>query len=155
MLRIQFAYSGDIGSAIISYFGHGAGWSHVDAILQDGSLLGARDNSINKIPPGVQIRPPGYIKFARTRKLEFPFTPDASARFYDFLRQQVGKPYDTCAIFGFATGRNWRDADAWFCSELIAAALEACGFFPYPLASPINKIDPDDLYLAISAREQI
>ena len=155
MISIQFVYSGDIGSAIISYFGHGAGWSHVDAVLPDGQLLGARANFIKNIPAGVQIRPPGYMAFARSRKLEFPFTLDASARFYDFLKQQVGKPYDTRAIVGFAAGRNWRDADAWFCSELIAAALEACGFFPYPLASPINKIDPDDLYLAISAREQI
>lgn len=155
MIRLQFAYSGNLGSEIISYFGHGAGWSHVDAILQNGSLLGSRATFIKNIPPGVQIRPANYIEFKRARKLEFPFTPDASAKFYDFLNLQLGKAYDETAIAGFAVGRNWRAPDSWFCSELIAAGLEVCGFFPYPLASQVNKIDPDDLYLAISAREQI
>ena len=63
---------------------------------------------------------------------------------------QVGKPYDETAILAFALNRDWRETDAWFCSELAAAALEAAGVFPYKLAASENKITPEDLFLAVS-----
>src|SRR5690348_3991201 len=159
MIRLQFSYTEDIGSAVIRYFGHGAGWSHVDAMLPDGSLLGSR-NDTNIVDgktygPGVQIRPPGYKNFALIRQINLLAPPHMTADFYAFINAQIGKPYDKTAIWGFAAGRDWRTPDSWFCSELQTAALEKCGWFPWALASPENKIDPDDLYLAISAREQL
>lgn len=159
MISLQFSYTAGLASAFIKYFGHGAGWSHVDAVLPDCNLLGSRSDTSylngTEYPAGVQIRPPGYHNFANIRRIDLPFTPGATDIFYTFMESQIGKPYDKTAIWGFAAGRDWRTADSWFCSELIACGLETCGFFPFPLATPINKIDPDDLYLAISARNQI
>lgn len=155
MIQLQFAYQNTIPSRLIKFFGHGAGWSHVDAIMPDGRLLGARDDICGDIPAGVQVRPKNYKNFERTRKIYLPCPPHMATAFYDFLKLQLGKPYDERAIIAFATGSDWRDPAAWFCSELQARALEVAGWFPFPLASPVNKIDPDDLYLAISARRQI
>ena len=162
MITLQFSASPDLGSKIIGFFSHGAAWSHVDAVLPDGRLLGARYDRTgitaecpDGCAPGVQIRPADYKQFSRKRKLHLPCPQPMADRFNDFLHSQLGKPYDTRALIGFATGRDWRTPDSWFCSELVARGLELSGWFPYPLATPVDKIDPDDLYLAISARDQI
>lgn len=43
-----------------------------------------------------------------------------------FLAEQIGRPYDWRAVFGWAgAGRDWRDDYAWFCFELVAGAIEA------------------------------
>jgi hypothetical protein len=61
-----------------------------------------------------------------------------------FARTQIGKPYDWTAILALLMDRDWRDSGAWFCSELVVAALEAVGFWPRPWAFPYrpNEIDP-------------
>jgi hypothetical protein len=149
-IALQFSYQTDLSAELIAYFGHGAGFSHVDVVLADGRLLGARDEACETIAAGVQIRPADYARF--TRKLVVTIATDtANAQSFDtFLRAQLGKPYDLRAIIGFALGRDWRESDSWFCSELVAAALETAKIFPYRLATPANKIDPDDLLLALS-----
>lgn len=146
MIRLQFSFQDDLPSDLITYFSHGAGFSHVDALMDDGRLLGARASG------GVQIRPAGYAAFARTLQLDLGATASQAKEFWDFLKQQVGKPYDARAIAGYVAGRDWRNSAAWFYSEMLAAALESAYWFPYNLSTPINKIDPDDLLLAISAR---
>lgn len=149
-ITLQFSFQADLGADLIAYFGHGAGFSHVDVVLADGRLLGARDAVCAGVAAGVQIRPADYARFTRTLPVTL-FTGAANAQGFDtFLRAQLGKPYDMRAIIGFAVGRDWRESDSWFCSELVAAALEAATIFPYRLATPANKIDPDDLLLALS-----
>jgi hypothetical protein len=69
--------------------------------------------------------------------------------FYQFLNAQIHKPYDSTAIWGFASGRNWRDPNDWFCSELQCAALEAAGIFPQ-LYTPSNKVTPVALAMLMS-----
>jgi uncharacterized protein YycO len=118
--------------------------------MPDGRLLGAHMNG------GVMIREPGYDsdwKRAREEVFTLVAGADQQKSFWSFLRKQVGKPYDMTAIAGIAFGREWQKADSWYCSELIAAALAACGWFPFPLASDIAKITPRDLLLLISARQ--
>jgi hypothetical protein len=70
--------------------------------------------------------------------------------YWDFLREQVGKPYDTLAIVAFALDRDWRSTDAWFCDELVAAGLEHAGVV-HKLAPSVNRVDVRDLYLVVSA----
>lgn len=143
MITLQFVACGDPASEAIKLFSRG--WpSHVDAVLSDGSLLGAR------LDGGVAIRRPNYEPFDRVQRIVLDTAPALEGRFTDFLRQQLGKPYDKLAIAAFAVQRDWRQPDAWFCSELQAAALEACGFFPQPLANPANEITPRDLLLLVS-----
>jgi hypothetical protein len=67
-----------------------------------------------------------------------------------FAMAQVGKPYDNTAIEAFVFGRDWRQDDAWFCSELAAACLEQANAFSHKLATPVNKIDPCMLFALAS-----
>lgn len=161
MIHIRFVTgTGFISNAI--RMGERDGWcTHTEVQMPDGTLLGAH------IDGGVEARPPGYDKATMTRELfvELSFgnfvdtigsgrqaAIDAmETKFYGFLRAQLGKPYDITAIAGLALNRSWREADSWFCSELVAAALEFCGYLP-KLSAADNHISPRDLLLVLSGR---
>lgn len=158
-VTLQFARFSDPLSWAIRQYDHGE-WSHVDALIPmdcfatapGGGLLGARNDHIQGIAAGVQIRPPGYVASAeRVKAVDIPCTPDQAKAFYRFLQDQIGKPYDQWGIAGFVAGRDWREPDSWFCSELQGAALEHAGIFRWRLAVETNKLTPDGLYLALSA----
>lgn len=140
----------DPESLLIRAFDHGA-FSHVDAITQDGFLIGARSDVCLGVSPGVQSRPIGYAKFSVIKQVFLETTPECMLAFYAFLNQQIGKPYDKSAILAFAFDRDWRSEGSYFCSELIALALEKASYFSYPLSATANKITPADLLLALSA----
>jgi hypothetical protein len=138
----------------IQWYSHG--WAdHVDAVIVNSKLDGDENLLGARMKKGVALRPLNYQKFKRVERVKLPATRDQYLAFGDFLHNQIGKPYDDTAILGFAFDRDWRDANHWMCSELMAAALEHCGFFPYPLNSPANRVTPTDLMLAISARTPI
>ena len=60
-ITLQFETTSDPGSWAIRTFQRG--WcSHVDTVMDDGRLLGAR------LDHGVQIRPPNYEKFSRVER---------------------------------------------------------------------------------------
>ena len=46
---------------------------------------------------------------------------------WQFLLSQVGKGYDFAGIVRFLSGVNRNNWDRWFCSELVAEALENAG----------------------------
>lgn len=148
-IQLQFVCEADLSSQAIAWFSQGH-FSHVDAILPDGSLLGARDDSAGGQPPGVRIRPPGYAKFSRRVVMTVPSSPVATAVFYNFLIGQLGKAYDTQAIWAFVLNRDWREDDSWICSELQSAAGEKAGILP-KLYLAANKITPVACALAYSA----
>lgn len=149
-IRLQFVLSHAVSSSLIAWFSAGH-FSHVDAVLpKSGMLLGAQSRVIGSYPAGVQIRHQNYAPWQRRVEFEVSCTATQSRRFYKFLREQVGKPYDHSAIWGFVTGRDWRQDDSWICSELQAAALEYAGVLP-KLYLAANKITPVALALAVSA----
>lgn len=148
-INFQFSVCSDAGSWLIRQYDHGP-WSHVDAVMPDGSLLGSRDDEVGGKPAGVQIRPPNYLPFETIKKISISCADSTTGLFYAFLASQLGKPYDQTAIAGFVFQRDWREQDSWFCSELQAAAAEKSGLFPFKLATPTNKITPSGLYLALS-----
>jgi hypothetical protein len=148
-LVAQFAANGSLGSKLIEWYDHGL-YSHVDIVLPDGSLLGARDDVIYGVPKGVQIRPAGYVAGFTTLKVELEATDVVAAEFYRLAYSQIGKAYDSTAIAGFAANRDWRAADSWFCSEFFMWCLEGSGFV-HKLSAPCNKIAPDDALLVCSA----
>lgn len=147
-ISLQFSSQKGWMSDLIEYKGSGL-YSHVDAILKDGQLLGAR------LDGGVKIRPSSYATFDHVLRVDIPCTDEQEEKFYELLSQEVGKPYDKEAIAGVILGRNWHDDSAWFCSELIADKLEKTAIFPYPLTTSTYKIEPDPLLLALSARYPI
>lgn len=160
MIRIRFVTCNDWISDGIRIYEHDGWATHAEAVMPDGSLLGAH------LQGGVQIRPAGYDKATMTRELIVGL-PDKTASigeaaavytmehdFLAFLQAQVGKPYDRTALIGLALDRDWHQADSWFCSELMAAALEECGYCPR-LASLNSHISPRDLLLGLSFRVPI
>jgi uncharacterized protein YycO len=145
---LRFVTSGGIVSAAIRAGEYGFWCSHVEAVMPDETLLGAH------IDGGVQARPAGYDRGTATRELfaHLPATTPQDAAFHTFLRAQIGKPYDITAIEALVAERDWTAPDSWFCSELQAAALRACGWFASDLATGFAKITPRDLLLMLSGR---
>lgn len=135
MVRLQLATERSLVSAFIRWYTW-SDWSHVDFVLPDGNLLGAR------LKGGVQVRKPGYAPFSRTLVLE---CPDAPERVYDFALSQVGKPYDWWAIVGMGLRHDWRDPARWFCSELVAWCFEMARY-PLLRAKSVDRITPQGIW---------
>jgi uncharacterized protein YycO len=148
-IQLQFVCEAALSSQAIAWFSAGH-FSHVDAVLPDGRLLGARDDAVGGQPPGVRIRPPNYVKWSRRVGMTVPASPEQVTAWHSFLIDQLGKPYDSAAIWAFAFNRNWREADSWICSELQSAAGEHSGIMPR-LYLAANKITPVACALAFSA----
>lgn len=149
MITIRFVTTaGDPVSEGIRRFEYGFWATHVEALMPDGTLLGAHAEG------GVQARPRDYDKgkFSQEMFLSIPATPAETESFHQFMREQVGKPYDFLGIAGLALARDWQNPDAWFCSELVAAGLSHCGIFPPHLATEFNHVTPRDALLILSSR---
>jgi hypothetical protein len=67
-----------------------------------------------------------------------------AAPVFEFMVSQLGKPYDWGGVFSLGIHRNWHDENKWFCSELLAAAINKSKQM-FSLAS--NKIVPRDIDL--------
>jgi hypothetical protein len=132
----------------IQWFSAGP-FSHVAALWSPAQYLDSRDDVVGGVLPGVRIRP---VEAEPDPHVIFtlPASNGQYAAWQTFLRGQIGKPYDKPGIWGFATGRDWRQPDSWFCSELQAAALEAANLIP-ALYAPANKITPSALAIILSA----
>lgn len=147
MITLRFVTTrGNPVSEGIRAFEYGYWATHVEALMPEGTLLGAHADG------GVMARPHDYDKgeFTEERYVPLPASPEQADAFHAFLRAQVGKPYDFVAIAGIALGRDWQSDDKWFCSELIAAALCHCGIFPPRLATEFNHVTPRDVLLIVS-----
>lgn len=149
MIRLQFVLGTGLSSKTIAWFSAGK-FSHVDTVLPDGTLLGARSDAVGGQPPGVRIRPQNYEHWALQVTMSMAVDPHLEELYYEFLNKQLGKPYDSTAIWGFAAGRDWREKDSWFCSELCCAGLEEVTILPM-LYTPRNKVTPAALATVVSA----
>ena len=148
MITLRFVTCADAVSAGIRGFEYGFWASHAEALMPDGTLLGAHYDG------GVQARPHDYDagQFTREMYVALPASPEMTDSFHSFLRAQVGKPYDIEAIVGLVAQRDWQSPDSWFCSELMAAGLADCRYFPANLATEFNHVTPRDLLLIVSGR---
>jgi hypothetical protein len=151
MITLRFVDGQDVVAAGIRAAEYGFWAIHTEALMPDGTLLGAHWDG------GVQARAHDYDAGQYTKDLyvSIPTTAEMTDAFHSFLRAQLGKPYDVEAIAAFVAGRDWQKPDAWFCSELQAAALAHCGWFTSALAEQFNKITPRDLLLIVSGRVAI
>lgn len=148
MITIRFVTGDDIVSNGIRAFEYGFWATHAEALMPDGTLLGAHAEG------GVQARLHDYDhgQFTREEYVSLPASPEQTDAFHAFLRSQIGKPYDFEAIAGIVAERDWQAPDSWFCSELQAAALSKCGWFATELATEFNHVTPRDLLLILSGR---
>ena len=154
-LRIRFVNAGGVSSAIIRAAQLGFLYTHVDVAVP-GGYLGAHARG------GVAIRPAGYDGArAIERFFELDVTEAQAEHFNDFLRSQLGKPYDLSAIGDFALAAigirfrvaapgDWRDHARWFCSELVVAALIDAGILVLPAdLFDARHISPENAALVI------
>jgi hypothetical protein len=150
-IRLQFVAGADLSSRFIAWYGNGyRGFSHVDAVLPGGFLLGARSDAIGGQPPGVRVRPPDYgprwgEKWLRRSVIEFSSTATQAYQWERWLGNQCGKQYDDAAIFGFILGRRWHKLHCWICSALQCEALVREKFIRSP-GVPAAQITPDTLH---------
>jgi uncharacterized protein YycO len=155
-VTLQFCGFDSFVSRAIEYFTDPMdGIGHVDILSEAGLyLIGAQESDgLGGKPSGVQARPLDYGKTCGMKNIRYvtlQASPYETAKFHSFVNAQIGKPYDLEAIAGFVAGRDWRKTDAWFCSELAAAALETADIIT-PLYAPSNKITPANLLLVCSA----
>lgn len=64
----------------------------------------------------------------------------------DFLRAQLGKPYDWGAVLGMFFRADWHDSESWYCFELIAGALEKG---ERVMKLPQHRVHARDLWVAL------
>lgn len=134
MIILQFTARPKIGSWLIRKFTW-SDYSHVDIVLPDGRLLGARFEG------GVSIKPPNNFKKC------VRFSVDAPEDVISAALTQVGKPYDIVAIFGIIVRRDWHKSKKWFCSELVAWSFEEAGN-PLLRTENFNRVTPRDLLMS-------
>lgn len=144
MIAWQYIGARGIASRAIEWLSCGR-LSHVDVIdTRRGhyDLIGARSDAAGGMGPGVWPRPQGYFgRVARRLVLQLETTAEQEARFWAFIDEQIGLPYDHTAIWAFVVNRDFREPDSWFCSELQQAACEKAGIVPFLLQRP-NKVTP-------------
>ncbi len=127
---------------------YGFEYTHVEAVMPDGTLLGAMSD-------GVKARPPFYDagKFNHEMFLEVSATTEQEEIFFEYLRSQIGKPYDYGAVLSFFwPSRDWQVSDHWDCAELIDSSLAMSGWFPQEMAVKYSRMTVRDTSLLISAR---
>jgi hypothetical protein len=150
-MKLQFVRGTGFGSRLISWWGNGyGGYSHVDGILDDNRLAGARSDKVGGQPPGFQIRPPAYEKWAARTVVTIESTDDEQSRWQKFLISQVGEPYDKSDIIGLIIGEPMASAGHWICSAAQTAALNFVGKMPCPPIPP-QQVTPNSLLLMCSA----
>jgi hypothetical protein len=154
-MRIRFVTTNEPISRLIRRGEQGFWATHCEAVMPDGKYLGAL------IHGGVLARDPDYDASIWTQQLfvDLPATPKQDDAFHDFLRSQIGKPYDLAVICALALSpiigeRDWRQDDHWICSEIITAAEETCLWCP-PLATNVGFVTPRDNLIATSMRVAI
>lgn len=152
-IRLQFVLGADWSSRLIAWYGQGyGGFSHVDAVLADGSLLGARSDSVGGKPPGVQVRPHAYAKWKRREVIELDCSALTANRYYTYLESQIGAGYDTADILGLIVGQPIKTPGHWICSAVQFESGEESGALPYMPDVEPQQITPDSLRLMFLAR---
>jgi uncharacterized protein YycO len=138
MIRIRFSRGSGVAGGVVRF----ATWSwcaHVGFRFPDGSVLDATPEY------GVSERVPEDDDTTRYFAIDAPSATQYRA--IGHARTMLGRPYDWRGIFGFAFRRDWHADNSFFCSELVAWAMEKAGA-PLLRADKLNRITPRDLLLS-------
>ena len=151
-IRFQYVAAASVSSWLIERFGGSPGdeFSHVDYVMPDGSLLGARDDVIDGVPAGVRIRKQGYEKWRRREVLSLAVPADVAGAAMRFAVRQIGDPYDQDAIVGFAFNRVRHAENHWICSALATGIVQAVNYWTDLIVRPW-QVAPNGHALAFSA----
>lgn len=139
-VKLRFVTTSSPLSAAIR-FAEDFEFSHVEAVMPDGTYLGAHASG------GVLARPPDYDKGEWTKQSfwTYPVNDDAAAKWEAYLRARIGRPYDYDAILGFVMRSSLHDALHVICSALQTMSLRGANVFPFSLIVPAHETSPRDL----------
>lgn len=140
-INLRFVTEDDIVSCAIRQVTWSP-FSHVEFITGPNECIGAHHAG------GVARRPLDYAKFTAEERYAVSLTDEQRQIGMKWLNEQVGKPYDTTAIFGILAHRDWREDDSWDCSEMFTRFFEVAGAPILHAGVPINRITPRDVYLS-------
>jgi hypothetical protein len=150
-MRLVFFKGQGVFSRLIRWFSRGR-FDHV-AILDDerGELYEARARCgvvVSPAGPRLALSPPFEV-FSPVERLGV--IERAIVR--DFLRGELGKPYDLPAVLKFVTRRRETNPAArWFCSELAVEAFRVGG--RVLMRAPAWKISPEVLSYSPALRHE-
>lgn len=142
-ITVIFTRRRHVGSALLRAWMHSR-YSHC-ALLDPatGTVIEAVATGVRERPLADMVRDASHYE-AISIPCRDPVQVLAAAR------SQIGKPYDWKGVMAFWFRRNWRDDRAFFCSELIAWALEVCGQPAFRREA--HRISPEMLYLPLFER---
>lgn len=156
-LAIQNVRGRGLSSHLIAWWGCGwNGYSHSDALMHDGRLVGARSDRIGTLlngdpaPAGIQSRQPFYDRWVR-RTVYFKEVPAARADEWEALAAaDIGTRYDKAGIWRLIVGEQPVVDGWWFCSAYQIDRLQQLGEVRKDLCVPPQQCTPDDLALILS-----
>jgi uncharacterized protein YycO len=131
---IRLSSSRSLFSKLIKYITKSE-YSHADIQIDDGVYVGS-------IPfKGVTIYNDENV--VNESFFEVQLTKEQQDKVLWYVFDQLDKPYDYSGVWGFLTrDRKWQEDDRWFCSELVAAALNTVEpMFP----ADVYHISPADI----------
>ena len=135
---LQFSSEPKLHSALIRWFTNSK-FSHVDFVMPDGKLMGARFRG------GVQIRPKDYTTFTNIER--YAVYTDKADAIYAYAQSKIGTPYDFEALFAFAFNKNWENDNKLFCSNFTAISFKEGGLLSLNPDADVKRITPNDQYL--------
>ena len=116
-------------------------YSHVEIGVYRKGRLGW----VGALPEGVVWKPYDYDPHCNYAIATIDCTYEQKAKVAEFIKAQMGKPYDFGAICGIWLHRDWAKPDRWFCSELVAAACRHAGIKLVGDAEMLDRITPRDI----------
>lgn len=129
-------------------------FAHVDVKTPGGQLLGARHDRVGGKPPGVEVRPAGYIDFPVYEEVVLPVTLAVYDAFWKRAFAAIGTPYSVKDIIGFVFGVDLRDLHGVMCSGFALGTAVDAGAMPAGLGPYRQVTNPDGLYLVALALAQ-
>jgi hypothetical protein len=110
MITLRFTYNPTFYNRAIRFFTWYE-YTHVELVIKPGVYIGSLPGK------GVVCHNKSAVK-EKFMTLDVPSEPVV-----EFMCSQLGKKYDWSGVIGLPFRRRWQSEDKWFCSELIATAI--------------------------------
>src|ERR1019366_5396493 len=167
-IRVEFRRANSWLSRGIEWFGGGPRLSHCASLLADGRYLDARDNVIDGVPAGVQIRHPNTEPGIAVYRATLPVTQTEYSDWESNLCAKITDGYDSDAIRGFLEGKPLLHkaghymcaaltinsvqhvSRSWTSAAFVVNAMQRVGRIPFPLPVAAHQITPNAALLILA-----
>lgn len=142
-VRVLFSRRHAPSAVLLRAFAWSA-WSHVSLDSGEGTVIEAVGfEGVREIPIAQACAAASRFEWVR-----LPCADPAAA--VAAARGQLGKPYDWLGIAAIGLRRDWREESKWFCSELVAWAIEQGGT-PLFRDVRVGRVTQEHLYMLAPA----